>query len=214
MKKIVLVVAFVGMIGFVQAQVKFGVRAGLNSTTLKMNELVKADNMDELKFTAANAKVGFHAGLVGRVQLMSIFIQPELLFSSTNSEVKVENLTTGDVKLQDQHFNKLDMPIIAGWEFGDDFFGFRVQAGPIASITLSSNSIAENISNIQPKEDFNKATWGYQAGIGLDLFEKLALDLKYEGGLSTLGDGVVIGGQTRTFDARANQWVLSLGFFF
>lgn len=213
MKKVSILIVFIAIVQLSYGQFKIGVRAGLNSTSLKMDELITADNFDQLKLTASKAKVGFHAGIISRVQIMSFYLQPELLFTATKSEVKVENITQGNVNFKDQSFNRLDLPIMAGWEFGDDFFGFRVQAGPIASVTLSSNSITENIANIQPKKDFNRATWGYQAGIGLDLFEKLAIDLKYEGGLSKLGDGVVVAGKTRTFDSRANQWVLSLGFF-
>ncbi len=214
MKRFILFLALIFIGQLVNAQIKFGLRGGLNSSTFKINEIIQADNSDSLKFTAGNAKVGFHLGLIGRIEIMSLYIQPELLFSSTGSQVKVKNLFDGSTSFQDQKFKKIDIPIMLGWKLGEDIFAFRVQAGPIASVMLSSDSFLDNIKNITPSSDFKKATWGYQAGIGIDLLEKFAIDLKYEGGLSKLGGGVVIAGQTRTFDSRANQWVLSLGFFF
>ncbi len=64
------------------------------------------------------------------------------------------------------------------------------------------------------KEEFNGATWGYQVGVGLDLGKKITIDVKYEGNLSKLADGVKIAGETRSFDSRNSQFVASLGFFF
>ena len=37
------------------------------------------------------------------------------------------------------------------------------------------------------EEKFNGATWGYQVGVGLDIFKKITIDVKYEGNLSKLG---------------------------
>ncbi|MCK7536999.1 MAG: hypothetical protein MZV63_41575 [Marinilabiliales bacterium] len=64
------------------------------------------------------------------------------------------------------------------------------------------------------KEEFNGTTWGYQVGLGLDVFKKLTIDLKYEGSLSKLGDGVKIGGEVQDFDSRNSKIILSLGWIF
>ena len=68
--------------------------------------------------------------------------------------------------------------------------------------------------NMDYKEEFNGATWGYQIGVGLDILKKVTIDLKYEGNLSKLADGVKIGDQTMNFDSRNSQFVATLGFFF
>lgn len=78
-------------------------------------------------------------------------------------------------------------------------------AGPIASININSeikNSI-ETVENV----DYNSATFGYQAGLGVDI-GNLSADVKYEGGLSKITDNI---GSYDT-DNRINQWVLSVGF--
>jgi hypothetical protein len=42
----------------------------------------------------------------------------------------------------------------------------------------------------------------------------LAVDLRYEGSLSKLGDGMTIGGQKCNFDSRISQWVFGVGYWF
>jgi opacity protein-like surface antigen len=57
-------------------------------------------------------------------------------------------------------------------------------------------------------------TWGYRAGLGIDLFKKLTLDARYEGNLSSLGSSVTIGDAEFNTDMRTSQFLISLGFMF
>jgi opacity protein-like surface antigen len=57
-------------------------------------------------------------------------------------------------------------------------------------------------------------TWGFQAGIGIDVFKKLAVDARYEGSLSKYGDSFNVGGTDHNFDARPSQWIIALGWWF
>ena len=62
---------------------------------------------------------------------------------------------------------------------------------------------------------YKGATFGYQAGIGLDLFKKLTIDARYGGSLSEkFGDAVTIGGQTFALDQRQPSFIVSLGLMF
>ena len=58
---------------------------------------------------------------------------------------------------------------------------------------LSSDPALDMVDDIEAEEEFNGATWGYQVGIGFDILKKVTIDVKYEGNLSSLGDGVKIG---------------------
>ncbi|MCK7531208.1 MAG: hypothetical protein MZV63_09280 [Marinilabiliales bacterium] len=42
------------------------------------------------------------------------------------------------------------------------------------------------------KATYNKATFGYQAGVGFDLLKRLTVDVRYEGNLSKFGEEVMI----------------------
>ena len=188
-----------------EAQINLGIRGGVSSSVFKADEVITDDYSIKIP---GDATLGFHFGLVSRVQLFSIFIQPELLFTTAKNEMLIEDLINGGAPVvKEQVFNKIDIPVLAGYNFGF----FRLEGGPVASIIINSKSELKDITGYEEK--FNNATFGYQIGFGIDIF-KIILDFKYEGNLSKLGDGVMIGGQERSFDTRASQYIISLGLFF
>lgn len=194
------------------AQVKFGLKAGITSTSISVNDLIVVDDtgLNDLLVKGGNSKVGIQGGLMARITILKLYVQPELLFTSTGGEVEVTEYSTGNpiTTIENQKFNKIDIPIMVGYKIGP----LRLQAGPIASIVVSNKSVLEDYTNYE--EEFNGATWGYQAGLGLDIGKKLTIDVKYEGSLSKLADGVNIGSQSFDFDSRSSQTVFSLGYFF
>ncbi len=193
-----------------QAQIKFGLRGGVSSSTIKIDETI-GSQADEYYYQlkSGDAMIGYHFGAMMRVTLFGFFIQPELLFSSTGGEVMVEDLKTSITSTKLQTYRKVNIPVMAGFKLGPA----RLQAGPVASFVLSSEpALKDVIDNVD--EDFKSATFGYQAGIGVDLLKFLAIDLKYEGNLSKLGEGINIGNYTANFDTRNPQIILSVGIMF
>lgn len=81
----------------------------------------------------------------------------------------------------------------------------RLQAGPVASIDMDSD--LRDANHTIQDVDYEKATLGYQAGIGLDI-GNFILDAKYESSLSTITKNI---GRFDT-DQRINQFILSVGF--
>ncbi|MEA3316931.1 MAG: porin family protein [Bacteroidota bacterium] len=217
MKKIILLSVFIAAFGLIsKAQIQFGMKAGITSSSIKTDEVyadLNNDDYDKLKVKGGDAKLGFQGGVFARVTIAALYVQPELLFSSTSGDVEVsrfdgETLVGGSAIIKEQEFKKIDIPIMLGWKFGPA----RVQAGPIASFILDSDM--EEISAYTFKQEFNGATWGYQVGVGLDILNTLTLDLKYEGNLSKLGDGVEFAGENRSFDSRNSQLIATVGIFF
>jgi hypothetical protein len=203
MKKLLIILMCLGFITAINAQVKFGLRAGLNS------HYVSGDDFTFEDITISNVKgsnVGFHAGVMMQVSFLGVFIQPELLLSSVGNEVKIVDLD--ETRFADQKFTKLDIPVMVGKRFGPA----RIGVGPVATIMLNSTSELNDFDNYSAK--FKTATFGFQAGLGLDIAKKIALDLKYEGSLSKLGSGITVGGEERPFDSRARQLIFSVGFLF
>lgn len=203
MKKLLIVFICLGFITAANAQVKFGLRAGLNS------HYVSGDALTFNDITISNVKgstVGFHAGVMMQVSFLGVFIQPELLLASVGNEVKIVELD--ETRFADQKFTKIDIPVLVGKRFGPA----RIGVGPVATIMLNSTSELNDFEDYSTK--FKSATFGFQAGVGLDIAKKIALDFKYEGSLSKLGSGVTVGGQERPFDSRASQLIFSVGFLF
>ncbi len=198
------------------AQIKFGIKGGITTTSIKADDVINVSDQsefDELVVKGKDAKVGFQGGVMARVTIMKLYVQPELLFTSTSGEVEVTSLNGGAEVLsevREQKFRQLDIPIMVGYKMGP----LRLQGGPVGTIVLSSDPALDMFDDVEVKEEFNGATWGYQVGLGLDLGEKITIDAKYEGNLSKLADGVNIGNTSYGFDSRNSQFVVSLGFFF
>ncbi len=206
MKKLTIIGLIALLLGVnAEAQLRMGLRGGINTAYFTATEV----ETEDYRFSTLNdATVGFHGGVILQVNFFDLFIQPELLLSSLTSDVRVTELnqnTAGVIK--EQSYTKLDFPVLVGGRFGPA----RVGIGPVGTIMLSTRS---ELNEFGFKEQFNTATFGYQIGAGIDIFDLLALDLKYEGNLSKLGSGVTIANQEREFDSRARQFIVSLGIFF
>lgn len=149
-------------------------------------------------FQGDDSKIGYHLGAFVRINLPIIYLQPEVLYTNTGGSFNNNNFN------YDVNFHRLDVPVMVGVKVASLL---RVQAGPVASYLLDSRVKSNNpahTSLIPPTEDF---TFGYQAGIGLDI-GNLILDLKYEGGLSNSISSFT----ELPTDQRQNQLILSLGF--
>ncbi|WP_114751380.1 porin family protein [Pleomorphovibrio marinus] len=178
------------LIGQSQAQLlSFGPKFGVSQGDVRVFEGFQGDD----------SKMGYHVGAFARINLPVLFIQPELLYTNTGGSFQ-DNSFNYDVS-----FDRLDVPIMVGINFAGIF---RLQAGPIASYMIDSKMTSSGGGTqntfFPPKEEF---TFGYQAGVGLDIGNFL-LDLKYEGGLTNSVNGF----DDVPTDQRQNQLILSLGF--
>jgi len=220
MKRIILLALLVGAFGTQSyGQLQFGAKAGLMTASSNLDKnitnLPSDTDYDKLEMNAKNAKAGFQAGFFGRLTVLGIYVQPELIFSSTNSRIEVKKYYTNtdnvESQIKTQSFKKVDIPLLIGGKFGP----LRVQAGPVGSFMLGEKSAIEAaLDQTEVEEKFNSATWGYQVGVGADFFNFLTLDLKYEGNLSALGDNVKIAGEPYPLDSRTSQFIFTAGIFF
>ena len=204
MRRLLLLTCLAVMAFNAQSQIKFGIRAGLTSSTVEADKVVFTNSNTTIE-TSKDAKVGIQFGLFSQISLGGMFVQPELLLTTSGGVIKVKDIN-GE-HLQDQRFTKVDLPVLVGAKMGP----LRIGVGPVASMVLNSKSELSDINGYDDK--FKKATFGYQAGIGLDIW-KLAIDLKYEGNLSKLGDGVTVAGEKRSFDSRTRQWIVGVAYKF
>jgi len=204
MKKLLLIV-LVTLIAFPAfSQLKFGIKAGATSSTFPTYNLTTgANNIEAVK----NGAFGFHAGAFVRLTIAGIYLMPELVFTSTTYDYDVT--TVSGTSPMDQKFNKLEIPVLVGFHLGP----LRINAGPSATILI--NSPGALIDDTDFEDMYRNATFGYQAGVGFDLFKKLTFDARYGGSLAKkFGEEVTIGTQTFSLDSREPTFMLSLGFMF
>ena len=177
--------------------INLGIKAGINLQELEIKEFEGQQTIDNLN--TGDQKIGFHGGLYANINLPLFHIRTELLYTYINYEISSTSISN-EVKKFDFEFNRFDIPILLGKKLGP----LRLNAGPVMSFTIS-----------EPNEAFQKgvkdATWGYQAGIGLDV-KNICIDIRYEGAFSKMADSIQIEGEDYATDARASQILVGIGF--
>jgi hypothetical protein len=207
MKKSILVilVALVALPAF--SQIKFGIKAGAETTQVPTYSTLSGGanaTIDALE----SAQWGWHAGLFVRFKLLGIIVQPEAVFASNTFDYNVTAVAGDPATLVSQKFNRLSIPLLLGLKLGP----VRIMAGPAASIQIGSPEDLINDPNFN--ELYKSAVWGFQAGLGIDLFKKLTIDARYAGGFGSQDGSTTISGQTFTFTNAPPSILLSVGFMF
>lgn len=210
MKKFILIVFSVLLVLPAFSQVKFGLKAGLSTTNIKMED-IKTLTSGETEYVVdaiKGANYGFHAGAFVRFSMLGLYVQPELLFASRTDEYNVTELDNPTVVVK-QQFNELDIPIMLGLKIGP----LRLNAGPSARLLL--NSPKDLIDDPDFNSMYNSLTFGYQAGIGVDIIKRLTLDLRYEGSLQKYQTQIQnVAGDKFNLDDRPNAFLVSVGLMF
>ncbi|MGW8317136.1 MAG: porin family protein, partial [Bacteroidales bacterium] len=147
-----------------------------------------SDGQDVYNLVTGDAVMGYHFGVQTRIKIAMLYIQPEAYFDMSGGTVK-KVVDNGATEILNTRFSRIQIPLLLGVKLGP----VRINAGPAGSIILSEST---DLTELQP--DFtlfkNTMTWGFQAGLGVDLFSKLSIDARYEGSLSRLGESLSIGG--------------------
>jgi hypothetical protein len=213
MKKSILIVLSVFLALPAFSQVNFGLKAGVSTTNVQMEDVktLTSGDTEYLVNAIKAANYGFHAGAFVRFSMLGFYIQPELLFASRTDEYTVADAETPtEETIRKQQFNRLDLPVMIGAKLGP----VRLNAGPAARLLI--NSPKDLITETDDlKAMYNDLTFGYQAGIGVDIIKKITLDLRYEGSLQKYQTKIEnTAGTSFTLDDRPNAFLLSVGIMF
>ena len=196
----------------------------------------------KLSYKRADIKDGFAnhlaVGAFARVTKGSLFVQPEVLWFKTSNVFTTEitgtnannplNIPTGaDLNVTLNAMN-LQVPLLIGFELLDlDIIKLRAQAGPTANFILRSqtmvdyslNSNTTDVDNVPESDSFDPKTitWGLQAGVGVDLLNKITLDVNYNFGMSKVLnalDDTALGElfqSTNVDDTKQNLFMVTVG---
>ena len=221
MKKLILSIALLGFTLNSAAQdFSWGPKLSISSPSFNLKNVTSIGNGGDaiqlLKDT--DPVLGYQLGVFARISLMGIYVQPELLFSNTKSEISYAVLldtdenTSAETIVGEVKLNKIDIPVMFGKRF---LKVFRVNAGPVFTLPLSDNISLEGLDEAikEVETNYKSVTVGAQIGAGLDL-SILTLDFRYEMGLQSISDGITIGNATFNPDQRLNQFLVSVGLKF
>ena len=245
MKKIILSAVAVFAFGFVSAQdVKFGVKGGLNLSTIKstypgVNGSVQTSPDNKML-------VGFHVGGFAEIGLSDkLSFQPELLFSmegskAENSTTETENMggityTYKETSTSNVVTNYINVPLLLKYKATENLFfvagpqvGFLMSAKQdyesksTTTQTMNGNTTtttdSETLSGVDVKKQFESMSYGLDLGAGYFFTENLFAEVRYNLGLSNNAKPVTenFGGVNFTYEPifKANTLQVSLGYRF
>src|SRR4030095_2880365 len=165
MKKIIFLPLLL-VIGIANAQLKLGLKAGVNISNFTGGDFKNIEK---------NTLVGFHAGGLVRWKFNHLVLQPEVLFSSQGAKLK------DSVSEQDYKVSYVNIPIMLQYQFGGSFY---VEAGPQAGCKVSEDIPNPAIDNFAKSTD-----WAVALGAGF-MKEKggFGIGARYTVGVSKVGD--------------------------
>ena len=164
----------------------------------------------KLSYQKADIQAGFQNhltfGLFGRVEIGSLYIQPELMYFKTDNIFSLDMANNSEGWLPEEQVTftlneaNLQVPVLIGIKALDlGLVTLRAQAGPTANFTLASSTLFDKTFTLTNNEgeqvsvgdegsaevfDTKTIAWGLQAGIGADILGKITLDINYNYGLT------------------------------
>ena len=202
MKKILLASFFVlGAIQFSQAQLQFGVKAGVNYNSDSF------EDVSEDVLNGAKTKTGFHTGMWFRAKLPAIgfYIRPEIVYTELNNSVSYDSQFAAP-RNTNFKFRKIDVPVL----FGKKILGIgNVFVGPSFQYILSSDFELNDLSEVS----VDNFSLGFQLGGGLEL-GRLGLDVRGERGFSKI-ESVFLDNTINNnfnFDKRVSQIIFGVSY--
>ncbi len=186
------------------AQNEFGIKLGVSSYDLPNSEI---NSSKDLKLSLNDASYGLHFGVYGRIGILGINLQPEILFNSNPYHYKLNDLTNVDSldNIRTTKYQNLDIPVLI--MLSPAFF--KLYAGPVGHYRIKS--ISDFTSKDKVIEIFNNLKFGYQFGAGITL-NGLTVDVRYEGNFSKTFKTFSIDGHEYQVDDSPSRVNISLWF--
>ena len=174
-----------------QAQLKFGVKAGLNVSKVSISkEVFNPDN-----------RTGFFVGPTADVTLplLGLGLDASVLYNQFGIDTEKGSTMK----------KSIEIPINVKWNFGfSSVVGAYVAAGPQFGFNVG-NSWFKDIC------EFKKKTTSFNVGAGLNLFSHLRVGANYN--IALKDNGIMVKddtGKTTVDGFRHNTWQISLAYMF
>lgn len=161
--------------GAYSQDVGFGIKGGINLNSF---------NLDDPEASYEN-KTGFHAGIFLRGKFDRIGIQPEVLFSTTEGDLKSSLFGTAQ-----ESFTYINVPVMLKFY---PIAGLNLQAGPQFSFLIDGERKFDTILG-SGKEDiteyYKKSDVAISVGAGYDFNFGLTFDVRYNLGVKDINNAV------------------------
>ncbi len=187
MKKTCLLLVWVVATCTVNAQTRFGIKAGLNFCDYK------AVNVQSWWPGTVDASTGWNAGVFAQFKLPGLALQPELLYSergTENTSMKYIDIPV-NLRVNLVSIPKTLTPFIIG--------------GPYLSYALDGKV---EMSDVVEDFDYKKFDYGLGLGVGCDVLNRFQLTGRYDWGFEKTGAA-----EDAPVNTKARVFTLSLGMY-
>ena len=187
-------------------QVKFGVKGGVNLSTL---------SFENHNYTVHN-KVGFFVGPTAKMSLpvKGLGFDASVLYDQRSGEAIAEMLMGGRVYWTTVKRQHITVPINVRYDMGTRNFGFFVFAGPQVGFNVGGSEPTKmNYGDWEPRS----VVFGMNAGLGIMIIDHLQLSANYNLVFKKDAD-ISINRDNSAFQyvdtSKMNAWQLSLSYYF
>jgi hypothetical protein len=170
------VIMFITLVAFIphsEAQTAFGIKAGLNLSTLNLKDPAES----------YNSKTGFHGGFFVRERVGNLAFQPELLLYTQNGEI--QSTTFGKAQ---ESFTYLTVPIMVKFY---PVAGLNLQLGPQIAFLLDGERKYDSFlgsGTEDIKDHYKSSDFSVSVGGGYDFDFGLTLDARYNIGVKDINN--------------------------
>ncbi len=166
---------------------KFGLKGGLNVSTLNYNNNTDAD-----------WKTGFHLGGLAHIHLTPSFsLQPEVYYSSQGAKIPINNNTLN------LNLSYINVPFLLQYNFAN---GFRLQGGPQVGFLVGvSDKVNDEELNAVSTANFKSVDVSLPVGISYLGYSGFGVDTRYNLGLTNIN---------KTASPSAKNSVFQVGVFY
>jgi hypothetical protein len=190
MKKInaFVVAILVSSAAMAQDEPKFGLKGGLNVSTLNYDNGTDAD-----------WKTGFHLGGLAHIHLTPSFsLQPEVYYSSQGAKLPYN---TNDKMVLNLSY--INVPFLLQYNFAN---GFRLQGGPqIGFLVGVSDKVGDQELNLRKTSDYKAVDLSIPLGLSYLGYSGFGVDARYNIGLTNIH---------KTDPGTAKNGVFQVGVFY
>ncbi len=183
---------FFNSVVFAQATFDLGLKAGVHTTNLTIDEGQLFNTFDV--GISSNSITKMHIGAFGRLGYGRLFIQPEAYFSQKGGDLSsglIEETGSFD-------YENIDVPVLLGYHFvKGKVFDIRGMVGPVFSFVLNAD-YPDELNSILNEEFFEDNILGIQYGLGIDVLF-LTLDARVEHASNIYDDPELVSGKSTTF---------------
>lgn len=160
---------------------KFGLKAGVNISTIKWNNSSNGD-----------ARIGLNAGGLAHIHLTPQWaLQPEVYYSAEGGKMNVSS--SEEVTWKNDYVN---IPLLLQYNFDN---GFRLQAGPQLGLLVNSKVEDQDGNEDDANEIFKSTNISLGFGLGYLTYSGFGIDARYNLGLNRITESAYDEAKGRAF---------------